>query len=142
MIRKGQQVFIKPEYQDPGDADFIWIATEDQDCDRINIMPIDCPMTIKPISRVDVYMLDQTIAAKDNNKPVSPGAASLMIQAATVAARERTRRDDIGVQVHAGKYQVVSVRYKKSGSSKMTPLSGWLSVDDVVAHINGIVAID
>lgn len=29
MIRKGQQIHFKPEFQDPGDADFVFIACED-----------------------------------------------------------------------------------------------------------------
>ena len=30
MIRKDQQVHIKPEWQDPGDEDYTWTAIEDE----------------------------------------------------------------------------------------------------------------
>lgn len=40
-IRKGDRVFIKPEWQDAGDDQFIWIALEDEDGGRVRISPIN-----------------------------------------------------------------------------------------------------
>jgi len=31
MIKKGDRIRIKPEWQDPGDDKFIWVALEDED---------------------------------------------------------------------------------------------------------------
>ena len=41
LIRKGERVFIKPEWQDKGDDDYIWIALEDEDGGRVRISPIN-----------------------------------------------------------------------------------------------------
>ncbi len=39
-IRRGDQVHIKPEWQDPGDNDIAWIAVEDEDGNRVRIAPL------------------------------------------------------------------------------------------------------
>ena len=38
-ITKGQVVKIKPEWQDEGDDDTLWIAVEDEDGGRVRISP-------------------------------------------------------------------------------------------------------
>ena len=57
MTLKGQQVHIKPEWQDAGDDEFIWIALEDEDGDRAKIMPLIPELTYPPISVVETRML-------------------------------------------------------------------------------------
>ncbi len=57
MIRKGQQVWIKPEYQDPGDEDYTFIALEDEDGGRV-LIEGDIPgMRILPTQRLSTHML-------------------------------------------------------------------------------------
>ena len=58
MIRKGDTVKIKPEWQDPGDDKFHWIATEDEDRGRVAIMPTNTGLPIPPWHTVDVAMLE------------------------------------------------------------------------------------
>lgn len=58
MIRKGQQVWIKPEYQDPGDDDYIWTALEDEDGERV-LIEADIPgMHLLPTQVVSTDMLE------------------------------------------------------------------------------------
>lgn len=57
MITKGQTVQIKPEWQDPGDSEFVWIALEDEDGGRVSIQPLNTGLTFPPISRVNTSML-------------------------------------------------------------------------------------
>lgn len=49
MIRKGDIVDVLPEYRDPGDERYTWIAIADEEKGRIDIEPADHPMAIKPI---------------------------------------------------------------------------------------------
>jgi len=56
MITKGMQVFIRPEYQDEGDADYIWLAVEDQDGGRVKIQA-QTGATFQPVQVVTVSML-------------------------------------------------------------------------------------
>jgi hypothetical protein len=58
MIRKGQQVRIRPEWQDPGDDDYIWIALEDEDGGRALIQTQIPGMRILPTQRVNVGMVE------------------------------------------------------------------------------------
>jgi len=37
MIKRGDTVQIKPEYQDEGDAGFVWIALDDESKGRITL---------------------------------------------------------------------------------------------------------
>jgi hypothetical protein len=39
MIRKGDQVEIKPEWQDEGDSEYVWIAFNDEEKGRVDIVP-------------------------------------------------------------------------------------------------------
>lgn len=57
MIRKGDVVKIKPEWQDSEDDDFVTVAIEDEDGGRVKIVHLmDLP--INPVSVVNVDMLE------------------------------------------------------------------------------------
>ena len=58
MIRKGDRVFIKPEWQDPGDADFKWVALTNERDGRVDISPSDIGLVYPPIQTVLVSMLE------------------------------------------------------------------------------------
>lgn len=57
-IKKGDPVRIKPEYQDPGDDEFEWVATEDEDGGRVRISPSNIGLNIRPNTVVTVDMLE------------------------------------------------------------------------------------
>ena len=57
MIRKGQQVHIKPEWQDKGDDRFTWFALEDEDGGRVRIAPLMADFAIRPETVVETRML-------------------------------------------------------------------------------------
>jgi hypothetical protein len=48
-IRKGDQVQIKPEFQDAGDDRFTWVAVTDADKGRVQISPIDTGLAFAPV---------------------------------------------------------------------------------------------
>jgi hypothetical protein len=58
MIKKGDRIRIKPEWQDPGDDKFIWVALEDEDGGRVRIAPINTGLTILPNQIVDANMVE------------------------------------------------------------------------------------
>lgn len=58
MIRKGDQVRILPEHQDPGDEEFVWVALGDEEKGRVDIQPINMQMNIKPIYTVRCDQLE------------------------------------------------------------------------------------
>lgn len=58
MIRKDDQVFIKPEWQDAGDSKLTWWAVEDEDGGRVLITSRGTNLTIVPTQVVDVGMLE------------------------------------------------------------------------------------
>lgn len=57
MIRKGQKVHIKPEWQDPGDDQFTWIAVEDEDGGRVKVMPLIPDLAHPPVTVVETRKL-------------------------------------------------------------------------------------
>lgn len=58
MIRKGQRVHIKPEWQDEGDEDHLWFAVEDESGGRVKISPhMPDDFAIRPVTVVDTAML-------------------------------------------------------------------------------------
>ena len=57
MIKKGDRIDILPQWQDAGDANYVWVATDDEENGRITICPISMPISIKPRSTVDVNMI-------------------------------------------------------------------------------------
>lgn len=57
MIKKGDIVKIKPEWQDPGDDKFTWVAIEDEDGGRVRITPADIGLRFPPNQVVTIDML-------------------------------------------------------------------------------------
>jgi len=57
MIRAKDTVQIKPEFQDSGDKQLIWIALEDEDGGRVRIAPINTGMKYPPNQVVTTEML-------------------------------------------------------------------------------------
>ena len=58
MIHKGDRVQIRPEWQDPGDDQFLWMATADEDGGRVSIMPTNTGLPIPPLYVVTTEMVD------------------------------------------------------------------------------------
>lgn len=58
-IRKGDTVRLKPEWQDPGDNNFHWVAADDEELGRVTITPTDIGLAILPLATVDVTMLER-----------------------------------------------------------------------------------
>jgi hypothetical protein len=58
MIRKGDVVKIKPEWQDEGDAEFVWHALEDEDGGRVLIQVTIPGFQINPTERIETSKLD------------------------------------------------------------------------------------
>jgi hypothetical protein len=58
-IAAGDQVFIKPEFQDEGDDQFIWQAIEDEDGGRVKIAPINIGLPIIPNQIIETRMLEE-----------------------------------------------------------------------------------
>ena len=58
MIRKGDTVTIKPEWQDQGDEMFHWIAADDEELGRVTIMPTNTGLPLPPLQTVEVAMLE------------------------------------------------------------------------------------
>lgn len=57
MIKKGDRIDILPQWQDDGDENYVWVATDDEEYGRVTICPISMPISIKPRSAVDVSMI-------------------------------------------------------------------------------------
>lgn len=58
MIRAGTQVRIRPEWQDPGDEQVIWVALEDEDGGRVRIEPANLGLPFPPNQVVETRMLE------------------------------------------------------------------------------------
>lgn len=56
MIRKGDRVYVRPEFQDPGDSEITFLAVEDEDGGRVKIMA-KLGMPIEPTQVVETRML-------------------------------------------------------------------------------------
>lgn len=56
--------------------------------------------------------------------------APLMIE-----ARNRTGNQKLGQQVKEGKFQLVTVTYKKGGASTVTEMSDWMEYDAFVKFL-------
>ncbi len=67
MITKGQRVWIRPEWQDPGDDDYEWTAMEDEDGGRVLIQPRIPGMGVWPTQVINVAMLETTNSGKDKS---------------------------------------------------------------------------
>lgn len=57
MIKKGDRIDILPQWQDTGDENYVWVATDDEENGHVTICPISMPISIKPRSTVDVSMI-------------------------------------------------------------------------------------
>jgi hypothetical protein len=57
-IRKDDRIRIKPEWQEPGDDKFIWVAVEDEDGGRVRIAPANIGLTIPANQVVDTRMAE------------------------------------------------------------------------------------
>jgi hypothetical protein len=55
MIRQGDKVQIKQEWQDAGDDRFTWVAVDDESKGRVTISPLGTGLAIAPtqVVRVD-----------------------------------------------------------------------------------------
>jgi hypothetical protein len=65
-IRKGDRVRIRPEWQDEGDEEFSWIATEDEDGGRVSISPLNSGLSIPPVQRVTTEMIERVAPDEDD----------------------------------------------------------------------------
>lgn len=61
MIRNGDQVFIRREFQDAGDHAFDWFAVSDEEKGRVDISPRGTGLTIAPVQTVMVSMLETQV---------------------------------------------------------------------------------
>ncbi len=57
MIRKGQTITFKPEWQDPGDAKIAFVAIEDESGGRVLVRAL-LGLPINPEQVVDVAMIE------------------------------------------------------------------------------------
>lgn len=62
MFKRGDQVEILPEFQDPGDDGFNWIVLGDEEKGRVDITPINIDLAIKPIYTVTVDQIKLVLA--------------------------------------------------------------------------------
>jgi hypothetical protein len=60
------------------------------------------------------------------------------IRDAVKAARLRTGDRTIGTHLEQGRLQVIRVTYTAKGTSRIAPLTGWLSAADALAVINAL----
>lgn len=58
MIKAKDLLTIKPEFQDEGDKDLVWIALEDEDGGRVRIFPLNTGMSFPPNQVVNTEMVD------------------------------------------------------------------------------------
>lgn len=57
VIKKGDVVTIKPEWQDKGDDKYVWVAIEDEDGGRVRIAPANTGLSYPPNQVVETSML-------------------------------------------------------------------------------------
>jgi len=57
VFKQKDVIKIRPEYQDEGDEELIWIALEDEDGGRIRIAPLNTGLTLPPNQIVTVDMI-------------------------------------------------------------------------------------
>lgn len=58
IIRKGASILIKPEWQNPGDDKYHWIATENENNGRVKIVPTNTGLPFSPVSTMFVAWLE------------------------------------------------------------------------------------
>lgn len=54
MFKRGDRVKILKEFQDSGDEDFTWAVQGDEEKGKVDILPVDISMNIKPLYTVQV----------------------------------------------------------------------------------------
>ncbi len=69
MIKKGDIVVIKDEFQDEGDHLFVWMAVKDEANASVLITPINIGMTIKPISLMKTKWVHKKMNMRKFLKP-------------------------------------------------------------------------
>jgi hypothetical protein len=57
MIKAKDTVQIKPEFQDAGDSELVWVALEDEEGGRVRIAPVNTGMQFPPNQVVTTEML-------------------------------------------------------------------------------------
>lgn len=67
MIKKGDIVEIKEEYQDEGDHLFVWMAVCDEVDGRVHITPLNIDLAIKPISLVQRSWVRKKVSIFNEN---------------------------------------------------------------------------
>jgi hypothetical protein len=74
MIRKGDTVRIKPQWQDEGDFRFRWVALSDENHGYLDIGPVDTGLPYPPIYSVTTDMLEgETCLTLDQfSLPIKP----------------------------------------------------------------------
>lgn len=60
-IKKGDQIRIKPEWQDAGDDQIVFVAVSDEEKGRVDIQP-QLGLKINPIQTVEVSMIEKVAA--------------------------------------------------------------------------------
>lgn len=58
MVKKGDTVQIRPEWRDPADELFHWIAVDDETDGRVTISPLGTGLSITPRMVVKTFMID------------------------------------------------------------------------------------
>ena len=58
MIRAGDEVKIKKQWQDDGDDKFVWVAIENEENGRVDITPSNIELRFPPIYTVTTDMLE------------------------------------------------------------------------------------
>ena len=61
MIKKGDVIAIKPEWQDAGDTRFIWVARNNEEHGRVDISVVEqAYMAVWPAQTVRTDMIEAT----------------------------------------------------------------------------------
>lgn len=67
MFKRGDQVELLEQYRDPGDETFTWVVLADEEKGRVDIMPVDIALQIKP-----TYTVQADWIRPAPPKPLSP----------------------------------------------------------------------
>lgn len=73
MFKRGDQVELLEQYRDPGDEEFTWMVLGDEEKGRVDIMPVDIHMAIKPTYTVQVDWIRPAGRTAAPSKPRAPG---------------------------------------------------------------------
>ena len=61
MIKKGDIITIKPQWQDAGDASFTWVARNDEESGRVDISAVELAyMAVWPMQTVRSEIIEAT----------------------------------------------------------------------------------